>query len=211
MRLSSTRFCLLLSAAAALSALAPGAAPAANLSKTYSYFTVGGATLGEIEAELARRGPKVGSAGRRHPGATSLSFNSKLDFAETPRSCRISRADVSVSARLTLPRWRRPGGAEQDTRLIWDTLAADIKRHEESHVSIAKRHARELENALRALGNFRDCAQASAKVQALSDRILAKHDAEQASFDRVEGKNFESRILRLLERRLERMDAASQP
>lgn len=208
MRLKSSPSFLLLSAALAFGA--PGIASAANLSKTYSYFTVGGVTLSEIEAELARRGPQVSSTGRRHPGATSLAFNSTLDFAETPRSCRIGRADVSVSAKVTLPRWRRPRGAEEDTRLIWDTLAADIKRHEESHVSIAKRHARELENALRALGTFRDCAQANAKAQAVSERILAKHDAEQARFDRVEGKNFESRLLRLLERRLERMDAAAK-
>jgi len=127
---------------------------------------VGGVTLSEIGAELARRGPQVGSSGRRHPGATALSFTSKLDFAQAPRSCRIGEANVSVTAEVTLPRWRRPRGAEADTRLIWDTLAADIKRHEESHVSIAKRHARELENALRALGNFRDCAQANAKAQA---------------------------------------------
>ena len=186
-----------------------GSADAASLSKTYSYFSVGGATLSEIEAELARRGPRLESTGRRHPGATAMSFTSKLGFEETPGACRIVRADVSVGAKVTLPRWRRPQAAGQDTRLIWDTLSADIKRHEESHVVIAKKHARELENALRKLGRFDNCARANAKAQAVTERQLAKHDAEQASFDRVEGKNFDRRIMQLLERRLQRMDAAA--
>ena len=34
-------------------------ASAATLSRTYSYFTIGGRTLGEIEVELSTRGPQV--------------------------------------------------------------------------------------------------------------------------------------------------------
>ena len=47
-------------------------AQAASVSKTYSYFSVGGTTLEQLEAELSLRGPQVSSTGRRHPGATQM-------------------------------------------------------------------------------------------------------------------------------------------
>ncbi len=123
-------------------------ADAANLSKTYSYFTVGGTTLDQLESQLASRGPKVKSTGRRHPGATQMEFSTKLSYAQSNGYCRVDKATVSVKAKVILPRWGQRGKAAEDVRVIWDTLSSDIKRHEESHVVIAKNHARELEQAL---------------------------------------------------------------
>ena len=70
----------ILLAAACLSAALP--APAESLAKTYSYFSVGGTTLDEIEEQLNRRGPQVKSTGRRHPGATQMQFTTRLGYAE---------------------------------------------------------------------------------------------------------------------------------
>ena len=181
-------------------------AQAASLSKSYSYFTIGGLTLTEIEKELERRGPKLRGTDKRHPGATRMEFNTRLGYRERNGRCAIVDARVAVKADVILPRWRQRG-ADSDVRFIWETLSADIKRHEESHVIIAKNHARELEDALKAIRPERTCEQTAAKAKQVNDRILAKHDAAQDEFDRIEGINFESRIMRLLEYRLERAQA----
>ncbi|MEO9339165.1 DUF922 domain-containing protein [Mesorhizobium sp. SB112] len=186
-------------------------ASAASLSKTYSYFTIGGKTLSEIEDELGKRGPQVKTTGRRHPGATQMEFTTKISYSQDQKSCRIANAHVTVKANMFLPKWRQRHRAEQDTRLIWDTLSSDIKRHEESHVVIAKNHARELEDSLKNLGRFRNCEQAATAAKAKQTDILAKHDRAQIQFDRVEGKNFESRIMRLLEYRLKQIEAGRIP
>lgn len=178
---------------------------AASVSKTYSYFNIGGRTIEEIEVELSRRGPKMEGTGRRHPGATRMEFTTRVSYAEAAGSCRIGGATVSVKAKVILPRWRARGKAERETRIIWDTLAADIKRHEESHISIAKNHAREMEKALTALPAEKTCQAVAQRAKATNEKILARHDAEQARFDRVEGKNFETRLIRLLKYRLERI------
>jgi len=188
--------------AVALGALAP-ATEAASLAKTYSYFTIGGRTLDELEQELSTRGPKVNSTGRRHPGATQMEFTSKLGYTEASGRCKITKAAVTVKAKVILPRWRLRNSADSDTRFVWDTLSSDIKRHEESHVIIAKNYARELEDALKSLGRFKTCAEAAAKAKATTGRILAKHDAEQDRFDYVEGVNFEKRLLSLLRYRMQ--------
>lgn len=197
-------------AACSLLLLAGMPAQAASIAKTYSYFTIGGHTLDEIEAELNRRGPQVKSTGRRHPGATQMEFTTRLGYAEGKSSCQIVQASVTVKAKVILPKWRRDRRADQDVRLIWDTLSADIKRHEESHVSIAKNYARDLEHALKTLGRQKTCQIAAQKAKATTDSMLAKHDRAQDQFDVIEGKNFESRILRLLKYRLERAEAAQR-
>lgn len=198
-------------ACALLLAVAPLPAGAANLVKTYSYFAIGGSTLDDIEAQLSKRGPEVKSTGMRHPGATQMAFTTRVSYARTSSSCRIADAVVTVKVKVILPEWRRPRKADADVRLFWNTLSADIKRHEERHVEIAKNHGRELEEALKATYPQRDCDAAKAKAAAITAAVLAKHDRAQLQFDRVESVNFESRILRLLHYRMERIGNGQLP
>lgn len=193
--------------------LAGAACPAgaANLVKTYSYFAIGGSTLEDIEAQLSEHGPEVKSTGMRHPGATRMAFTTRISYAQSANSCRIADAVVTIKVKVILPEWRRPRKADADVRLFWDTLAADIRRHEERHVEIAKNHGRELEDALKASYPEKTCEAAKAKAAAITASILARHDRDQVRFDRVESVNFESRILRLLRYRVERLDNGQRP
>ena len=186
-------------------------AGAASLVKTYSYFSIGGRTLDDIESQLSKRGPQVKSTGMRHPGATQMAFNTRVGYAEKSGSCRIAAATVTVKVKVILPEWRRPRKAGADVRLFWNTLSADIKRHEERHVEIAKNHARQLEDALKATYPQKNCQEAKAKAAEIAAAILAKHDRAQVQFDRVERINFESRMLRLLRYRIERIENGRLP
>jgi predicted secreted Zn-dependent protease len=179
---------------------------AASLLKTYSYFTIGGTTLDQIETELQSRGPQVKSTGRRHPGATRMEFTTKLGYAENRGYCRVTEAHVSVKAKVILPKWRQRGKADEDVRMVWDTLSSDIKRHEEGHVVIAKNHASEIEQKLKALSRQKTCEIAAQKAQQMANKILDKHDRAQEQFDRIEGINFENRLLRLLRYRMEQTE-----
>ncbi|RUU01356.1 DUF922 domain-containing protein [Mesorhizobium sp. USDA-HM6] len=191
--------------------LAATPAGAASLVKTYSYFSVNGRTLDDIEKQLTKNGPEVKSTGSRHPGATQMAFTTRVSYAQTANSCRIANAQVTVKVKVILPEWRRPRKADPDVRLFWDTLSADIKRHEERHVEIAKNHARELEDALKATYPQKTCEAAKVKAAEISAAILARHDRAQVQFDRVEGVNFESRIIRLLRYRMQRIQSGQLP
>ena len=186
-------------------------AGAANLVKTYSYFSIGGSTLEDIEKQLSKHGPQVKSTGSRHPGATQMAFTTRISYATQAGSCRIADAAVTVKVKVILPEWRRPRKADPDVKLFWDTLSADIKRHEERHVEIAKNYGRELENALKATYPRADCDTAKAKAAEITAAVLARHDRAQVQFDRVESVNFESRILRLMRYRIQRIENGQLP
>ena len=76
---------------------------------------------------------------------------------------------------------------------------------------IARTHAREMEMEIEKLRRQKTCSSLAAEAKAVNARILAKHDREQARFDRVEGINFERRMLRLLRYRIERIDKGMLP
>ncbi|MBX3581164.1 MAG: DUF922 domain-containing protein [Rhizobiaceae bacterium] len=182
-------------------------ATAETLNKTYSYFSVGGRTLEELESQLNKRGPKVKTTGQRHPGATRMQFNTRLAYTEKNGNCRVTEAKVTVKAKVILPRWRQRNAADADTRLVWDTLSGDIKRHEEQHVAIAQKYARQLERKLMRLGRQKDCKIAASKAEATADAVLRRHDEAQAQFDVDEAANFERRLLKLMRQRVKLIEA----
>ncbi len=57
----------------------------------------------------------------------------------------------------------------------------------------------------------KNCDAAKAKAAAITAAVLARHDRAQLQFDRVESVNFESRILRLLRYRMERIGNGRLP
>lgn len=199
------RLTVLIAAAAAILAVAPAAQAETITRKSFSYFSVGGKTAAELDRELSRRGPAVKATGMRHPGATRMKFGGNVTYAETNGRCRIAEATITLDTRIILPRWKNRQRAEAGLALVWDTLARDIKRHEERHAEIARIHARKLEEAIDKLRPRRDCEAMKARVAEVTNRILADHDREQARFDRTESINFESRMVRLLEYRLQQM------
>lgn len=175
------------------------------ISKSFSYYSIGGKTADDLDRELARRGPLLKSSGTRHPGATEMKFGGDVEYVQKGNRCAVSNVQVKLSTKLILPRWRNRKRADPDLALIWDTLARDIKRHEERHAEIARNHARILEKKLVKLWPRRTCAEMEKSVAKETAKIMAAHDADQARFDRVEAINFESRMVRLLKYRLEQI------
>jgi predicted secreted Zn-dependent protease len=184
------------------SAMTLTTANAATVLRKYQYFPINGTTASDLDRELGRRGPILRKTGARHPGMTRMRFDSKVKFASTAKNCRVVDADIIVHANVYLPRWKQRRTARTDLALIWDTLSADIKRHEESHIAIAHTAAGDMERRIKALHWRSDCVKMKADVDKITARLLKEHDAAQVRFDRVESINFDARFERLLAYRI---------
>ncbi|MGH6859385.1 MAG: DUF922 domain-containing Zn-dependent protease [Phyllobacterium sp.] len=179
-------------------------AGAATVLRKYQYFNLNGHTAADLDRELGRRGPVLSKTGARHPGMTRMRFDSKVKFGSNGKNCRVVAADIVVRANVHLPRWKQRRTAKRDLALIWDTLSADIKRHEESHIVIARTAAGTMERQIKALPWRKDCVAMKGDIDALMAKLLKQHDAAQVQFDRIETVNFDSRFERLLAYRLVR-------
>jgi predicted secreted Zn-dependent protease len=178
---------------------------ATDIVKSYAYYTIDAPTLDELDKQLESRGPRLESSGHKHPGATRMRFTTRTTYSQEGGRCRVSDAHTVLKVEIILPRWRPRHRPETDMRIIWDTLASDITRHEGLHVDIAKNYAGKLEQSIRALGSADSCAEMAATVKKATARILEEHDRAQQQFDRVENINFEDRFQRLLDYRLQQM------
>ena len=181
-------------------------AGSASIDKKYSYFNLYGKTAEELDREIAKRGPKLLQTGTRHPGATTMNFGLKTKITNDGEFCKLDRAFVTLDLKLSLPRWKGRERATQDMGIMWDTLSSDIKRHEERHGLIARSYAIELERTLENLPRDRDCKRLQAKAESVAKDLLKHHAEAQAQFDKVESINFEARLARLLEYRLQQIE-----
>jgi predicted secreted Zn-dependent protease len=179
-------------------------AHATTVLRKFDYFTISGHTAAELDRELSRKGPVLAKTGQRHPGETQMRFSSRVKYGSDGKTCRIVDATIVVHARIHLPRWKQRRTAKPDLALIWDTLSSDIKRHEESHISIAHTAAGDMERQIKALPWRSNCTELRADTKELTAKLMAQHDKAQMQFDKVEAINFESRFERLLTYRLER-------
>ena len=192
-----------LGALGALACLAFQSARAETItSKSFAYFSVGGHTAAELDEELGKRGPVMMHNGSRHPGATKIKWGGSVTYVKRGNRCAVGDAKVTLSTKIILPRWKNRKRATPSLALIWDTLSADIKRHEERHAEIARNHARNLEKTILGLSASRDCPTLKARVNRVSQEAMVAHDKDQIRFDRIESVNFENRMIRLLKYRI---------
>ncbi|GAB1581555.1 DUF922 domain-containing Zn-dependent protease [Phyllobacterium phragmitis] len=188
----------------AMFALAAGTADAASIYRSYSYYTVSGKSAADLDKALSSGGHFVKSTGQRHPGAAQIRFDAKARYGSNGKACRVTGVYVNVYAKVFLPRWKQRRTASPELAMVWDTLSQDIKRHEESHIVIARSHASEIERQVKALPSRPDCSLLRQDIDKITERVMKEHDAAQKRFDRVETLNFEKRFERLLTYRLER-------
>jgi predicted secreted Zn-dependent protease len=191
--------------ALALVTLASPALADLQVSKTYSYATIGGHTAMELDEELSRKGPRSNETGARHPGLTKIKFSGTISYSQGKGRCIASAARIKLSTKIILPKWKYRQSAPARLGLLWDVLLSDIKRHEERHAEIARLHARSMEASILALAPQKTCAIMQEKVAQATDAAIAEHDKDQIRFDRIEAINFEKRMKRLLEYRQQQM------
>lgn len=185
-------------------------AQSASASKIYrkdSFYTISGNTAAELDRSMSGRGPFLKTTGSRHPGATRLKFVPNIKLVKDGRYCKVARADIDIQANVLLPRWKQRNSTRSaELAIIWDVLYRDIRRHEESHIIIARAHASEMEHAIRSLYYRKDCKELQADINKVVNRIMRKQDRAQAYFERVETLNFEKRFSRLLNYRLQQLE-----
>ncbi|RKD60133.1 putative secreted Zn-dependent protease [Rhizobium sp. WW_1] len=197
MPLASQKFSL--SCALLLAFCIPGPADAEVIArKSISYFDIKGNTADELDAALNQRGPLAMGSSSHHPGATKIRFGGNATYSQMNGRCRISDVKITVDTEIILPRWRDRRRADKQLSVIWDTLAADIRRHEDRHVEIARQHARQMERQILSLPSASNCDALQEKANEVTERETERHDADQARFDRIEAINFTSRMQRLL-------------
>jgi len=157
--------------------------------QSFKYFKVRGKTSLEIFRDFQKRSPIKGVGEHQATlGVASITLTPNIEFAEKNGRCRVQKSNVTVDVVIHLPRWTYYSRANKFAKLSWDTLFADIKKHELTHAKIAKDYGKRIQKKIRSYRSRSKCSSLQAAISRGSKRLLSKHDRAQRKFDRADQK-----------------------
>lgn len=164
-------------------------------SQKFKYFRVRGKTSSELFKDFQRKSP-IKAKGKYDAtlGVATIELTPEVEYLSDGKKCKVAKARVNANVVIHLPKWVNYKGANKIAKLSWDTLLADIKRHELVHAAIAKDYATRIQRKIESYNPRKNCEQLEASLKRGAEKILAKHDRAQRRFDKKEYK-------RLLKRR----------
>lgn len=131
--------------------------------ETYDAF---GSNLLEVQNSMKEKGLVV----RTHEAAIAMVFSSigiTWQLGNTVAGCILIKAKVIVNISLTLPEWVNKSAASDQDQKMWDLYLKFIKRHEQGHINIALKEARELQAELAQQTSAPSCQELTNKIKAL--------------------------------------------
>ena len=168
---------------------AEAATKGVKFKQSFKYFKVRGKTSLEIFRDFQKRSPIKGVGQHQATlGVASIKLTPSVEFVEKNGRCRVQKSNVTVDVVIHLPRWTHYRRANKFAKLSWDTLFADIKKHELTHAKIAKDYGTRIQKKIVSYGSRSKCSSLQSAISRSSNRLLSKHDRAQRKFDRVEQK-----------------------
>ena len=166
--------------------LAPLAAAAASyvdpqVSESINYYVFGGATVAEMNAQLARLGPKT-AEGSFH-AYTSWYVKWNYDYDRSSGTCGLGPVRTTVTVNYRLPKWARPK-APRELAVKWDAYAVALRSHEDGHRDIGVEAGRAVARALAQLPRQPSCEQLESLADKTGERILQEAQAREVEYDR---------------------------
>ncbi len=165
-----------------IAVLSPALASAQNsVHWTTNYYSVSGATLGEIQQSLSRNRPwKDRSA---LDGLTEWRIQWRFQVTSSPGECRLSSFTTATTITMTLPRWLRPTNAALEVATNWGRYIVALGQHEAGHAQIGLAAAAEQQRRVPALAPDGNCEALKQRINELAQRIVDDHGRRDREYD----------------------------
>lgn len=151
------------------------------------YYRVTGSNGVEIYKSMLKNGPDHSGNTRDVLASTSFKFDFKNDvFTVYQNHCKLTNLDIIVNVTFTYPKWTGSKKASNATKRAWKKFRKIAVWHEQQHVKITKKFARDYENALM---KSRRRASSECEKETLGERFrtsaaIKKHERLHRRFDR---------------------------
>lgn len=162
-------------------AVAPGASAKPKSATGYAFYTISGSTAGELLRQMAARGPSVEGLDAYAITQSTLSHTGNL--VASGGRCRLQGYRISLDFEITIPRASGLASMSPKVRAAWNTFAAFVKRHEETHRSIWMTCARSLEARIKSM-TAGSCDVLDSKVNSALNSAVSACRRKHAAFDR---------------------------
>lgn len=100
-----------------------------------SLYRVYGDTTVAIENDIARCTPIATSEGH-FAAVTGYALATYYRYAEAAGTCHVTSAVVSLHINQTFPEWQGSTSANSQTRIAWNNFIANLRVHEQGHITL---------------------------------------------------------------------------
>jgi predicted secreted Zn-dependent protease len=107
-------------------------------------YSVSGATLADIWADIQKNGPKHKGAARAGKTVCKVNMNpssSKIDFKTTPSSsgfeaeASMTKGELTYDCTMQVPKLKSASGLSSAAKAEWDRFMKELETHEDEHVT----------------------------------------------------------------------------
>ena len=159
----------------------------AYLIETYDVF---GSNLSEVRDSMNKDGPiiikqKVPNVNMSVKGVAYAGGNVGVIWRKknTAAGCILTKANVTINITLILPNWANKAAASDQDQEMWDLYLKFLKRHEQGHINMGLKAARELQAELAQLKPAPSCKELDGKISVLYDEMVQKGEEDGVNYD----------------------------
>lgn len=158
------------------------AAPGDSQEWKTNYYSVTGATLGELHRSLDQNRPWKDATNNIH-GWTDWRVTWRYKFAETDNGCRLENFSTRTVLTITLPRWIPPTNATRTLRDTWVRYITALQQHEFGHGRVALAAAAELHKRIKAIPQESTCDSLKQKINDTCERVIDEYKTRDRQYD----------------------------
>ncbi|MES3021172.1 MAG: DUF922 domain-containing protein [Pseudomonadota bacterium] len=149
---------------------------------TVEYYSVGGATLQEIRAQIKTLGPR-GDDGKVWDGYTRWNVRWTYNFVSEGRICKVKSFTTTLKVVMTLPKWNKPPDAPPRLVGQWDRYIAALTLHEDGHYDFAVAATEKIKRMIAGKSSAASCAELGREINAEGNAISGQYVKKNAHYD----------------------------
>lgn len=170
-------------AAVALSLALGDAVAADSFIVRTNYYPVTGSSWAELRQAMAANRPWKN--GPEMHGRTDWHLRWTFQLEETAQGARLRAFDLTTTVTITLPSWKPPPDADPALVQQWKQFFANLKRHEEGHLAIARQAAAAVRKRIATIQQAPTLRQLSDQLHAAAQAAMAEFRDRDAEYDRI--------------------------
>lgn len=148
-------------------------------------FDVFGSNIREVLISIGENGPVQTTgygAGKRGAASLAAGFGYRWFTKDTADGCILTRASAIIDITLKLPNWVDEASATIQDQKMWDLYQKFVKRHEQGHINIALKAAREFQAELAQPQSAPSCPELGDKINVLLEAAKQKKTEDNADY-----------------------------
>ena len=146
-----------------------------------NYYTITGATLGEIRQSLRQSRPWKNKS--TVDGMTDWRIEWRYQVAPSNGACQCSSVTTKTTITTTLPHWKAPTNAPPAVTNAWVRYFTALAKHEAGHAQLALDAVAEQHQRIHELTEEPDCATLRKRINDLAGQIVDDYRKRDKEYD----------------------------